>query len=428
MKPWVHLFVSHYGTVVPCCITPWEKDQALGDINSQTVQEIWNGKEIGELRIKMLQDKQDKRCWQCYENERVGLFSDRKETNFRFADKLDWALNTNFNGTSDQSKPIHWDIRISNLCNLKCRICGHHSSSHWYEDAKALGLLSFDTKVNRGTKDFDKLLKQLDFVIPDLEEIYFAGGEPLLMEEHYRVLRHLIERGKTNIRLDYNTNFSHTYFNGHDLFELWAHFDKVNVLASLDGSGKRGELQRSGQKWDLVLANRERMKAVCPNVNFAVTPTISVFNIFHLPDFHREWAEKGLIDVDEMMPHSLKNPLEYDIRILPLQLKKRAEENLQRHIEWMIEFCKTHPPKPLNITQEQLDKWGSNIHWVMPPYVTGYGKLDVVIREYKNTITLMNSSDESHLIPKFRESCAKLDALRKEDTRAVFPELAELWE
>src|ERR1022692_1907398 len=69
MKPWVHLFVSQNGTVVPCCLTPWEKEQALGDINEKTVEEIWNGAEIRELRLKMLRDEKDSLCWQCYDSE-----------------------------------------------------------------------------------------------------------------------------------------------------------------------------------------------------------------------------------------------------------------------------------------------------------------------------------------------------------------------
>src|ERR1051325_11597768 len=150
MKPWVHLFVSHFGTVVPCCLTPWGKEQALGDINEQSVQEIWNGERMRQFRLKMLNDEQDNRCHQCYENEKGGLRSTRNITNLLYADKLGWATNTDADGFSSDAKPIYWDIRVSNLCNFKCRICGHHSSSQWYEDAKALGLLSHDVKLHRG--------------------------------------------------------------------------------------------------------------------------------------------------------------------------------------------------------------------------------------------------------------------------------------
>jgi len=425
MKPWVHLFVSHFGTVVPCCLTPWEKEQALGDINEQTVEEIWQGKPMREFRVKLMNDEQDDRCGQCYENEKVGLRSTRQITNLLYADKLNWVLGTLPDGTAPDSKPVYWDIRISNLCNFKCRICGHHSSSAWYEDAKALGLLSHDVKLHRGPKDFDKLLNQLEFVIPDLEEIYFAGGEPLIMEEHYRILQMLIERNKTNITLRYATNFSQTTYKDLDAFKLWAQFEDVYVHASLDGTYQRGELQRSGQSWQQVVANRQRMQEVCPNVFFTIAPTLSVFNLFHLPDFHREWTETGLIRIDEFIPHMLKHPAEYNIRILPPPLKKKAEEKLSRHVQWLMDYSRQHPPEPL--PQKQLQKIKGRFNWLKSQGPTGHLKLDMVINEFRNTITFMNSQDDSHLLAAFRKKCADLDRLRGENTQAVFPELAELF-
>lgn len=424
MKPWVHLFVSHFGTVVPCCLTPWDRDQALGDINQQSVQEIWNGERMRELRVKMLHDEQDPRCWQCYENEKYGLRSTRNVTNMHYAHRLDWAVNTHDDGTAPHAKPITWDIRISNLCNFKCRICGHHSSSQWYEDAKALGLLSHDIKLHRGPKDFDKLMSQLDFVVPYLEEIYFAGGEPLIMEEHYRILEMLIQRKKTDITLVYATNFSQTTYKDSDAFKLWAQFENVYVHASLDGTERRAELQRHGQLWEQVITNRLRMKEICPNVYFIISPTVCVFNVLHLPDFHRQWTEQGLIRVDEFRPHMLKEPAEYNIRILPAGLKRQAEQKISRHIDWIQEYAREHPPQPLSPREIEMLK--GRLSWLKTQSVTGNIKADAVISEFRNCIAYMNAQDDSHLIPAFRKKCADLDRLRGEDTAGVFPELAAL--
>ncbi len=424
IKPWVHLFVSHFGTVTPCCLAPWEKAQSFGNVNEKEVEAIWNDEKIRAFRLKMLRDERDSRCSQCYENESVGLRSARITTNFLYADKIDWALHTAADGTSAESKPIDWDIRFSNLCNFKCRICGHHSSSQWYDDAKALGLVSHDTKLHRGAGDFDLLLKQLEFVLPHVEEIYFAGGEPLIMEEHYFVLKLLLERKKTNTRLRYATNFSQTTYKGQDVFELWKQFDDVYVYASLDGSGKRGELQRHGQSWQLATANRKRMLEICPDVGFLITSTISVFNVLHLPDFHREWTEQGLIAIDQFIPHLLKYPPELNIRVLPPALKKQAEEKINQHVEWMIAYAKNHPPKPPS--QQLLDRVKGR-NWTQSESVTGHPILDVAINEFRNSIPFMHSQDDSHLLPKFREMSAALDRLRGENTQEVFPELGEIW-
>lgn len=425
IKPWTHLFVSHFGTVVPCCLTPWEKEQALGDINEQTVPEIWNAEPIRQLRIKMLKDEPDSRCKQCYENEKVGLRSSRHINNFLYANHIDWVLDTALDGSAPDSKPVTWDIRISNLCNFKCRICGHHSSSQWYEDAKALGLLSHDTRLHNGVQDFDRLLKQLDFVVPDLEEIYFAGGEPLMMDGHYQILERLIEKGKTDMRLCYATNFSQTRYKGKDLFALWSHFKEVNVYASLDGSAARGELQRSGQVWEQAVKNRQRLIEQCPHVDFLITPTINVFNVLHLPDFHREWTEMGLIQIDQMMPHTLRHPQEYNVAILPPALKQQVTQKLNKHIDWIIEYAKKNPPPPPSA--KKLEKAAGRLDWITAEPVTGHIQLDMVINEFKGCLSYMNSKDDSALIPQFKKMCLALDELRKEDTAKTFPELQELF-
>lgn len=425
MKPWVHLFVSQYGSVVPCCLTPWDKNQALGDINERTVQEIWNGSEMKEFRSKLLKDQKDSRCKQCYQSEKVGLKSTRQMTNALYSHKLDWVKETKSNGYSQSSKPVFWDIRISNLCNFKCRICGHHSSSQWYNDAKALDLISHDTKIHRGPKDFDSVLLQLEFVLPDLEEIYFAGGEPLIMEEHYRILEILLERGLTNVKLRYATNFSQTVYKGIDVFEKWAQFADVHAHASLDGMNEQGEYQRKGQSWDEVISNRERMLKICPNVEFLITPTISIYNIFSLGQFHQDWVTKKLCDVDEFMPHTLRSPGHLCVTALPIELKKKAQTQLEEHIEWIKNWALLHPPK--TPSEEQLREFNERFDHLSIPQETAHLKLNIVLNELKNCIAFMHSTDTSHLLPEFISYNEQLDVLREENTASIFPEIASIF-
>lgn len=426
IKPWVHLFVSQYGSVVPCCLTPWDKDQALGDINKETIQEIWNGSKMKEFRSKLLKDKKDSRCHQCYQSEKVGLKSTRTMTNALYSHKIDWVNKTKSNGFTESSKPIFWDIRISNLCNFKCRICGHHSSSQWYNDAKAMGIISHETKIHRGPKDYNKLLSQLEFVLPELEEIYFAGGEPLILDEHYQVLELLLERGLTNVKLRYATNFSQTIYKGVDVFEKWAQFKNVHVHASLDGSGKQGEFQRKGQSWEEVISNRKRMKIICPNVEFLLTPTISVYNIFNITKFHQEWVINQLCNIDEFMPHTLRGPEFLNLTILPLELKKFAEKLIENHIIWIKDWASKNPP--LSPSKEQLEQFGEQFEHLSITQETEHLKLNIVINEFKNCITFMNSVDKSNLLPEFIAYNKKLDSLRDEKTSLIIPELSVLFQ
>lgn len=399
MVPWVHLYISQFGTMIPCCLAPWHEEAALGNINKESFMEIWNGKEMKKFRKDMLADRKNFRCTQCYENEENGIRSKRQVTNFVYAHHFDWVESTRNNGHAPDAKPIYWDIRISNLCNLKCRICGHNSSSKWYEDAKALGDFHYETRVHRGPKDFEKLVTDLESVFPDLEELYFAGGEPLIMEEHYQILDKLIAAGRREVKMRYATNFTLNQFKDRNIFALWREFDDVTLHLSLDGAGRRGEVQRSGQRWDKVENDLLRLKEECPHVNITVTPTISVFNIFHLPDFHRDWVERGLVQPDDFIPHFLKEPEIYNIKVLPQHLKAAAAAKWEAHGEWYAQFKDD-----------------------------GLLKFFVLENEIKNLPTFMFSEDWSHLLPEFRDKTQKLDQLRGENFAETFPEIAELME
>ena len=399
MMPWIHLHVTQYGTVTPCCQTPWEKEESFGSINEDSIETLWNGKKIRSFRRKLLKDERDQRCFRCYEKEENGWLSLRKITNSDYAHKLSLVNTTKRNGEVPEGKPVYLDIRFSNVCNLKCRICGPWSSSQWYKDAVELGMISRDTPaLTKGIKDEAGFWRQIDELIPDLEEIYFAGGEPLMMEEHYLLLEKLHERRKFNLVLKYNTNLSELSFKDWDVVELWKPFHKVVISASLDGMEKRGEYQRKNQNWGQVEKNRVRLISNLENLRFLISPTVSIFSVLHLPDFHRNWVEKGLIDPEGMVPSLLQKPDLYNIRILPESIRSVAITKLERYLEWLGTF----PVKDLSISTVISDQWNA-------------------------VIRILKGEQEGDLVA-LRESILKLDKLRGEDFSDVFPELSELIE
>lgn len=397
IMPWVHLHVTQHGTVTPCCQAPWEREEAFGDINEEAIGEIWKGNEVRTFRKKMLTGKRDTRCNRCYEKEASGFSSLRQITNQKFAEHIPAALSAGEHATGT---PIYWDIRFSNVCNLKCRICGPWSSSQWHTDAIALGMKGAEEPVlTQAAEQPEALMAQLREMAEGLEEIYFAGGEPLIMAEHYELLDLLLSLGKTDVRLQYNTNFSKLTFKDRDVVELWKRFSHVTVSASLDGMDSRGELQRSLQKWPQVLANMQRLRTEAPHVQVILSPTLSVFNLFHLPDFHRDWTERGLIRPETFFPSLLIQPEAYNIRLLPLPLKEKAEELYTNHLTWL------ERQNAENVEQMAYCK-----------------------ARFQEAVSHLKSGDHSHLIPAFLEKCEALDRLRGEDTKATFPELEMLWE
>lgn len=397
--PWVHLHVTQLGTVTPCCQAPWDAPNSFGNINEQSIAEIWNGKPMCSFRKKMLSDTPDSRCTRCYEKEASGLRSLRQIYNQQYLHKLNWVNNTDTKGRSPQSKPIYWDIRFSNICNFRCRICGPWSSSKWHKDAEALGMTpSGSNALSYGVKNYDDLIGQLLPFLPQVEEIYFAGGEPLIMEEHYRILQLLQDHKLYHIKLIYNTNLSTLQFKDNSITQIWNQFTTVVVAASLDDTQHRAELQRKEQNWQQTLYNRKTLLHQCPHIDFMLSPTLSVLNAFTLPQLHKEWVQLGFIDVANCYPSVLSQPEVYNIRILPPALKQDLAQQYRQHIDWIQQQPTQYPDRKA-----------------------------VQLSEFEHCINYLFSQDWQHLIPQFKKQTLALDLIRNENTPATLPHLAALF-
>jgi organic radical activating enzyme len=359
-------------------------------------QEIWNSPAQRQLRTDMLSETPNAACGRCYEQEESGFFSGRKSANKHHGHNIDRVSQTHDDGTLDQFQMTYWDIRFSNLCNLKCRSCGHIFSSQWYQDQAKLAGPEWkerNTVLNYAGRTETDIWTQLEPHLDYVEQIYFAGGEPLLMEEHYRILDELVKRKRFDVRLIYNTNFTHTDLKGRSVFEYWKQFNSVAVGASLDDSGARGEYIRKGTDWSVVEQNRQDMLAICPGVDFYISPTLSIFNAWHLPDFHKSWVEKGLIRAQDLNVNILQDPLHYRIDIAPIKYKQLLRVKFQEHIEWL---------------KSQGDPLGR------------------ATQGFESAVTFMMATDNSSMIDTFWRKTQELDSIRKENILDVIPELKAL--
>jgi hypothetical protein len=328
-------------------------------------------------------------CSRCYSIEEVGVKSFRQKSNDQFAKHLQEILKTNDDGSLTDPKLRYWDFRFSNLCNFKCRSCDLTFSSSWYEEQKRLP--TWDNKPrlldfgNNRKAIFGELLDRID----DVEDIYFAGGEPLILPEHISILKELIRRKNTKVVLRYNTNFSTLSYKGESIVELWRHFENVIVGASLDGSHERAEVLRNGTKWDVIEKNRELLKNEAPHVHFHVGATISAMNVWHFPDFYLDWVKKGWSKPESLFANVLDYPRIMSITVLPEIFKREAARKWFR----MGEVLK------LNHRAGDVDQI-----------------IDPVIRT-------MFSKDNSHRLPELYERMVFLDGTRGESFTKSFPEL-----
>jgi radical SAM protein with 4Fe4S-binding SPASM domain len=393
MYPWIHIHAYPTGEAYPCCMA--DMNYPIGNSRKQTLKEIWNSAEQRQIRQDMLNEKPNPACNRCYEQEDSGFFSGRRSANKHHGHHIAKIKNTQPDGTVEPFEMTYWDIRFSNLCNLKCRSCGHIFSSQWYQDqAKLAGgdwkdrntVLNYAGRTE--TDIWEQLAPHLDYV----EQIYFAGGEPLLMEEHYNILEELVKRKRFDVRLIYNTNFTHTELKGKSVFEYWKQFDSVAVGASLDDSGARGEYIRKGTDWSVVEQNRINMLEICPEVDFYISPTLSILNARHLPEFHRNWVERGLIRPQDLNVNILQDPAHYRIDIAPDKYKEELSTRYLNHIMWLRD-------------QDPLGR---------------------ATQGFESAIKFMMATDNTHLIDTFWRKTYELDNIRKENIMKVIPELAAL--
>lgn len=395
--PWIHMNTWPNGNVYPCCLTDWREE--VGNLNDNTLEEIWNNDKMKDIRQHMLQGKKHNSCRKCFQQEDHGLDSTRESSNRHYAHHIPTITeNTTPDGHNNDFKLLYWDFRFSNLCNFKCRMCGSFLSSKWYEDEVKIFGGSVLPKAIINVNDYSKkdINDYLNEFIHDVEEIYFAGGEPLIMDEHYMILEKLIEIGNTDCRLRYNTNLGFLKFKKWDNLELWKPFKEksnlnVNIFASIDGFGKNAEYSRKGTKWDVVEGNIK--KIIEAGYNFHISCTTSIFNVFHVPDLVDEMIRIGVPYHSIQLNNVLTNPFYYHINILPDELKEQVKQKYNNHLNSL---------EP-HIREEMKPKYDSIFNFM---YETP--EADV---------------EEQRIM--FKQITDKLDVGREESFTETYPELAD---
>ena len=393
MLPWMHMHAFPDGRAYPCCLSDYW--HPVGDLRKNTMEEVWNQDKYKTMRVNMLEDKPCQECTKCYEQEENGFFSMRYDSNRNYGHYIKEVEETLPDGTNPKFQLRYWDVRFSNLCNFSCRSCGPIFSSNWYNDHVKLYNRKPDVlgremaRVEYTTGNEDDMIAQMMPHVPYLEQVYFAGGEPLIMKEHYFLLEKLLELGKNEIRLTYNTNFSELRYKDKHVFDYWKNFRIIHVGASLDASGARAELMRKGTNWAQTVDNRRRMIKEVPWADFYVSATLSSMNVLHILDFHREWVEQELIRPQDFNVNICQSPDWYRIDIFPEWFKQDVIiPAYEKHIAWL---------EP----QDNLKR---------------------ATNGFKSALNFLTSNDNSQHWPRFVEEVRKLDEIRGEDFWATFPE------
>ena len=396
--PWIHMHPWPDGRVFTCCLS--EQDTPIGNLNDMDLDECYNSDIMNSFRLDMLDNKKVSNCNRCYELEEVGHDTLRKRSNDEFIfekyglheDKSPIVQQTKLDGSLDEVHLTYMDIRFSNICNMRCRTCGPDLSSQWFEEA-------VDSKFNRTPeqkvlqirKGNTAFMEQFDPYLHTVEKIYWAGGEPLLMDEHWYIMNKLVELGRTDVRIFYNTNFSKLTYKQEDAVELWKKFEHVSIGASLDAGWEKAEYLRKGTIWADTLANRERLKQELPQHDFNISCTVSIFNVLDVCDFYRKLCEIEFIEPKDFGVNILLGKQVHRATVLPQHLRQRAIEKIKETLAW----------------------------------IDGKDQVGRATDTFNSLLQFMEG-DDSHLLSDSMQEAKEMDRFRAETLFEVFPELSDL--
>jgi len=332
--PWTHFFHDPTGKIMPCCSANCNTGNNqqpdygnMRDYDSHT--DIINQDHFKQLRLNMLEGTESTECQFCYDTERHGGESFRQSKNSMLDQMItmdEIKTMTGPDGTLTDFKQRYWDVRFSNVCNLSCRMCGPEYSHTWAQEVNE----TFNGKHIVKAQDSDEWDQIVEKYGPldQLYDIYFAGGEVLFQKEHWQMLDHLIQIGKTDVMIMYVTNLTKLDYDSYKLLDYLPKFRDVTFTVSMDGTGDLLEYIRWGAKWDQIVNNLNTLKQL-PNVNLRVNHVTMWYNILALPDtlefiFGNDYLQEPH-QLDLYVAHEPEN----HIGALPEDLKLVAIEQIK---------------------------------------------------------------------------------------------------
>ena len=309
----------------PCCLSV-SAPGTLGNVHQHSIVQIFQSPAMEAIRDQMLSGSWPDACLACRNRESMGMRSYRQysnESNYPHFQKL---VNQR-RSLAPKFRTI--DVRLHNICNFKCRSCNGFASNRWFAEHNLVYPESPLTVKNQG---FDRLRSFWDdfdqHILPDLESIHLAGGEPLITDAHYGSWRSLIAAGKTHVELRYDTNLSFLKFKHWDVVELWQHFPRLKVSMSLDGAGQQGEYIREGLDYRKWLENARRIQREVPHATRHLHFVVSIFNVVDFAAHYRAIVAENTVDPDRITLTFLDRPEYLSPQVLRPDLKLQAVAGL----------------------------------------------------------------------------------------------------
>ena len=423
--PWIHLATRPNGDVRVCCtanasgagktdnkeVGLVKQDGINMNLRDHTIEEVWNSEQMRNTRLQMLNNEIPSSCRKCFEEEAKGIKSKRNWETEVWNERIDVQEivdQTQEDGTLPVNIP-YFDLRLGNLCNLKCIMCSPHDSSKWIKDWKLQypKYELIDLKQDQGwDPSFDyvwyKKSSFLDSVknqAHHIKELYFAGGEPLLIPEHYAILQFMIDEGYAkDCILRYNSNATDI---SQRLLDMWEYFKEVKFNFSIDSVGEKNDYIRHPSKWDSIVSNMHLLDNTSDHITVNLACAVQLLNVHSLAELAQWKLDQNFKKINRapygggiIGLHLVYLPSYLNVRVLPQDLKDQAADTISK----FANSINTH---------EFIN--------------SAYGKM-----RWLGLVDYMNSEDWSHKLPAAVQYLEICDKTRELNFRNTFKELRNI--
>jgi pyruvate-formate lyase-activating enzyme len=336
--PWISLEASPVGTVRPCCLADDEIVDDQGEkfhLTTSKFADIQNSKSMQRLRQEFLNQQRPQTCRKCWNEERAGRTSKRMHTLDRMK-----HMGISDEWTTDAKPLMFLDLKLGNICNLKCRICGSWSSSQFAAEEIAWAPRNEQKKTfayqmlraGAWPQENQTFWDQIDSCLNNIRYIEFTGGEPFMIAEHFGMLQGIVDRGiASQVEIHYNTNGTHFPKQAE---KIWRHFKLVEIAFSIDDVGDRFEYQRTNANWLAVCENLDRfrdLKEIYPNIVLQVCTTVNVFNVRYL-DQVAQWIDRNQDGFNFVYWNMMHDAWYFSIGCLPEAAKQVIADHLRQAV------------------------------------------------------------------------------------------------
>ncbi len=408
--PFTHLATKTEGTFKLCC-----RSEPISNVQEISAIELWNSKKYKDIRCQMLNGQKPEECQDCWNLESMGTRSMRQRALRNFPGSR-WSNYSHLLKQVDPSGHVPYlpktlELKLSNLCNLKCRMCHPVDSSSWAADwneisdlMKKYNTWAYDSaekqNVSRkplisGFQDQEQWWLDFEKMVDSVELVEFAGGEPLMDPLHYRILD-LLARRADQIKLKYSTNLTTLKFKNSSVIDYWKKFRGVSIYASVDGINDVYNYIRTGAQFTQIEENLSALQS-CQEIIFdeiAVACTIQIYNVFQLPEIIEYFSKRNV----RFHSHRVTAPTFLNTQVLPKHLKQKAEKEILAYKENIF-------------SENRFDK----------------DTLRNISQHIDDHLKHMFGRDWSHLIPALKDYTLRLDKKRNTDVLKAIPQIAEFF-